>query len=181
MQLYRLKSSLLCSSTCLIIGLSLVCSSCNEKPVFKKKHYTTKRVVRNYKKGDSVLATATTRTPTATENKTTTVHKPIVVNKPTVANKIKPPTTKPQQKAKIKLIKKRQNKYYIIAASYTEEFKAIELAVEYMQLGFPVEIISANNKFRVTINSERNKQKAIHLRDSLRVKLKRKDFWLLRY
>lgn len=175
MQLYSSRSFLLKNCICLCLGLSLLCVSCNEKPKFKKKHYTTKRVVRNYKKGDSMLATAETKK-IKVQEKTAISHKPIEVKKPEVAKKITPP-----KKPTINIVKKRQNKYYIIAASYGLESKARELALEYIKLGFPVEIISANNKFRVTLNSERNKLKAIKLRDSLRVKLKRKDFWLLRY
>jgi len=112
---------------------------------------------------------------TTIEKKAVITPKPIIVKKPVVAEKITLPRNT------INIIKKRQNKYYIIAASYSQESKAMELALEYLKLGFPVEIISANKKFRVTLNSHINKQKAIKLRDSLRIKLKRKDFWLLRY
>ena len=178
MQLRSFKSSLsrICSFFC--IGLILLCLSCSEKPKFKKKHYTTKRVARNYKASNSITSTADT--------------KDIIIKKELVSEskpQVKEPTKEiPIIKEKteshsndINIIRKRQNKYYIIAASYSLETKARELALEYMKLGFPVEIISANAKFRVTLNSDNSRQKAIRLRDSLRLKLKRNDIWLLRY
>lgn len=130
-----------------------------------------------------MLATATNKE-TAKEDKNSIPHAPITVNKPKPADKLnhsKKKRKSPRVKTTVKLIKKRQNKYYIIASSHSTKDKAIAMSQKYIKMGFPVEIISSNKKFRVTINSERNKQKAIKLRDSLRLKLKRKDFWLLRF
>lgn len=186
MQLHRRKSSILLVSYLSCLAISLMCLSCNEKPKFKKKHYTDKRVVRNYKRSDALLATATTKE-TAKQEKNSIPHKPLAVKKPKPADKLnhskkerKEKTAKPA-KSSIKIIKKRQNKYYIIASSHSTEAKAIEMSQKYIKMGFPVEIITSKNKYRVTIRSEKSKQKAIKLRDSLRVKLNRKDFWLLRF
>lgn len=186
MKLYKYISSLFGKCCFLFVGLSLLCLSCNEKPKFKKKHYTTKRIVRHYKRNDSMLATTDTKKPTV--QKDTKIQKEIIIPpKPRVEKKViteKKPVTKEKVKSQnntINIIKKRQNKYYIIAASYSLEPKARELALQYKELGFPVEIISANGKFRVALNSDMNKLKAIKLRDNLRIKLNKKDLWLLKY
>lgn len=174
MQLRSLRSFLLKNFCFISIVLTLICMSCNEKPKFKKKHYTTKRVVRNYKKVDSLIATADIKK-TPAEEKIKLTPSPIQRQETKV-------TVVPQTPAiSIKTINKKQNKYYIIAASYSVESKAKEVALEYIRLGFPVEIIAANNKYRITLNSHRNRYKAISLRDSLRIKLNRNDLWLLRY
>lgn len=174
MQLYRLKPSYFLKFTFVCLSLLVLCVSCNEKPRFKKKHYTTKRVTRNYKRSDSMIATS---------DKKNNANKDIVVTKPKTKIKQKPEIIKTPTSPRntINVIEKKQNKYYVISASYSLKEKAMILALEYKRLGFPVEIISANKKYRVTLNSNADKQKAIKLRDSLRLKLQRKDLWLLRY
>ncbi len=145
---------------------SLICLSCNEKSSFNKKDYTSKRVVRNYKRNNTSYIITNKEKENSLPNKPKTVEEKKKINTNTNS---------------ISLIEKRQNKYFIIASSHTTKSKAIKISQKYISKGFQVHIVVSDSKYRVTLHSEANKQKAIEIREQLKVKLNRSDLWLLRF
>lgn len=144
----------------LLAGFGLLLVSCNQKPVFKEKHYTKVKVVRNIPKDISNKDISCKDIPSSTIF--------------TAKKKNKTPKT-------ISFVTKRTNKYYIVAGSFPLRSAAVHHSNKYIEKGYNVYIIPSNDKYRIALYSSKEKDKADSVKKQLKAELNKSDLWLLAY